>query len=375
MSDVLVSDLLVGRADAAGRLITAIYARKLPIYCVYRTDENVAIQYADDPAMADEQRKALAPLFPARSEITGLVDGWRNTPEDKHFLWIKTGTKLRSKAAAYDRRVGYALVDGLEGDLTGGGALLAKIKDDIISERIGWARFEYLLMAYCVSALLTAVSVLVSLVDETNRCGLGSMLCFDHAWDLWRGAAAGALGAFFSIALAIRGRTILPDLYRTSNLMDAALRIIIGSIAGVVLVGLIDAGFVRFAIGDSKPGVFETIHILLVGFIGGFAERLVPDLLAKAEAQTGEQPVIRRPETDASAPPARNPPGVGGAAGGAGGGGGAPPPAAPPAPPLAPEEADEDACVADLQLGDEDVTADEDLPAASGGVQRDGSET
>jgi hypothetical protein len=370
VTDVRVSDVMVDRADAAGRLIIAVYARKPPDYAVYRTDEKVVVQYADDLARADEQRKALAPLSPGRGEINGLIDGWRNTPEDKHFLWIKSGRKLRSKAVGYDRRVADALIVALEGDLTGGGALLARIKEDILNERTGWARFEYLLMAYFAATLLTAMSILVSLADKIDRCGLGTMFCFVGAWDLWRGGAAGAVGAFFSIALGIRGRTVLTDLFRTSNLMDAALRIVIGATAGVVLVGLIDAKFVRFWIGESSPDTFDTIHILVVGFVGGFAERLVPDLLAKAEARTGEQPVIRKPESDAGAqlpaapfhaqPAAAAP---------------APAPAAPPAPPLTPGEADEDACVADLQLGDADVTADEDLPPASGGVQREPAES
>jgi hypothetical protein len=183
------------------------------------------------------------------------------------------------------------------------------------------------------------------------------MLCFRGAWDLWRGGAAGAFGAFFSIALAIRGRTVLPDLYRTTNLMDAALRVIIGAIAGGVLVALIAAKFVRFWIGDSSPELFQTIHILVVGFVGGFAERLVPDLLAKAEVRTLPQKDAPQPAPRPAAQQQQAPvPHVQKTAA---------------APPVTPAEAEEDGCVADKEISDSEMTSDEDLPAASGGVQKE----
>ena len=205
------------------------------------------------------------------------------------------------------------------------------------------------------------VSTIAMLIDASGPCrSTVRVFCVEHAIDLWHGFAGGATGAFFSIALAIRGRTILTDLYLTSNLMDAVLRVVVGAIGGVVLVALILAGFVRFHLGDSSPDEYQRIHILIVAFVAGFAERLVPDLLAKADARTGERPIVRQPEP--IVPPAETLPG------------GAPQDRMADASTvsdeedLVPEQSQEDDCVVDAPIEDDEVTNDEDLPRASGGI-------
>ncbi len=367
-----VADLKVDEPDSAGVRVRFIYARNPPRYAVYRTAARVLVHYADDPAKSDEQRKALAQLAPQRGEINGLVDGWRSADRDKRILWIgpRNGEKLRAKAERYDRQVSDALIVALEGDLTGAGALLNTIKEDAKNERVGWSRFEYLLTAFGTAFALTLIGAFVAYFDTPEQCALGRMLCIEHAWDIWRGVVAGAFGGFFSIALAIRGRTILTDLYRTSNLMDAALRVIIGSIAGAVLVALIDAGFVRFHLGESSPGDYRAIHIFIVGFVAGFAERMVPDLLGTAEVKTGEAPVIRKPEPEMNEEDrlAKAAGKAGGAAGAGAGAGEVEDDGADDDP--VPEQTGEDCCAADIELPDDEATPDSDLPPASGGVAR-----
>lgn len=360
-----VADVELRGLDFAGDRILAVYAKKPPQYAVYRTADRVSVHFADAIKKRDEQRNALAQLAPVRGEINGLVDGWRSADLNKRELYIgpKNGTKLRDRAERFDRQVADALVVALEGDLTGAGALLNTIRDDAKAERVARSRVEYLITAFLTGLAVALIAAIVTALDASSPCGISAnqFLCIKEGLDLWHGAIAGAAGAFFSIALAIRGRTILTDLNRTSNIVDALLRMAIGTIAGAMLVALTEAEFVRISLGSSSPGHYLAIHVLVVGFIGGFAERLVPDLLAKAEGKTGEQPVIRKPEP---ASPAAPPPGPASA-----GAGGQPPPDDGPDP--IPAQADEDACIADVQISDDEATPDSALPAASGGVEAD----
>lgn len=364
---VNVADLTVGDPDSAGICVERIYARNPPSYAVYRTGDRLCMHFADDAAKADEQRKALAQLSPLRGEINGLIDRWREASLDRRFVWIgpKTGARQRARAERYDRQVADALIVALEGDLTGAGVLLKDLKDDITAERVGWARFLYLLAAIGIASAIMLVSIGVSVFDRRGQCTFGQMLCFKDAWNLWLGGLSGAFGAFFSIALALRGRTVLPDLYWTSNVMDAALRVVIGAIAGGVLVGLIGAEFVQVSLGGRSPGTYETIHILVVAFLAGFAERLVPDLLAKGELRAPEPPVIRKPEPELDTSALQRP------ASGAQQARTAAEDAEDP-PDLPAREADEDTCVAGVELNDDEITSDEDLPPASGGVEKAG---
>ncbi|HET6940977.1 MAG TPA: hypothetical protein VFH89_02325 [Sphingomicrobium sp.] len=359
-----IADLAVDGSDALGATIVCIYARKPPEFAVYRTAQRVLVQFADETASSNPQRKAISQLAPIRGEIAGLIDGWRSAPDSKRFLLfrIHNGKKLRSKAERYDRRVADALHVALEGDLAGAGVLLEQVKQDILNERVGWSRFEYLMAAFATVIAIGIFAALAMLLDAAGPCQSTAdrVFCVEHAVDLWHGFAAGAIGAFFSIALGIRGRTILTDLYRTANLMDAVLRVVVGAIGGVVMIALLLSGFVRFHLGDTSIDEYARIHILVVSFIAGFAERLVPDLLAKADVRTGEQPIVRRADT----PPL-----------------GVPPPIMPTQKGAGPEVADadengpladdgeEDGCPSEAALEDSEVTADEDLPRASGGVE------
>ena len=368
-----VADLKAGDLDSAGHPVLHFYSRKPPEYAVYQTRERAMVHFADAPDVSDEQRKVLAQLAPLRGETNALIDDWREKPDRYHTLGIiprRNGARIRQRAARYDRRIGDALIVALEGDLTGAGAVLQEIKDDVIEERVGWSRFEYLLVAITIAFAFILFSILFAVltVPDVDNAGAAarSLLCdteldprcFDDATDLWRGAMAGALGSFFSIALAIRGRTVLPDLNKVNNWMDAGLRVAIGIIAGTVLVSLVVSDFVNLRIGDAGSGELNELYIGIVGFVGGFAERLVPDLLARAAVQEGESPVLRKPEPNLDAAGA---PSAAAAVGSA-------PAGEVVEDDVPPDDETEDGCVEDLDIDEDDLTRDEHLPAASGGV-------
>jgi hypothetical protein len=264
-----VEDVKLGSRDLTECLIEKIYTKVRPLYAVYRTTDRVSVQYADDERTAAEQRRNMSLLNSARAQINGLIDGWSKS----RFRTFK------AKAAKYDGRVASALILCLEGDGPTALSSLNDTKADIIAERTSWARFEYLISASIVSLIsIASFAVLQKYVHHFDA----------PSGNIWLAGRAGTIGAFFSIALAIRNRTILPDLHRRDNLADATLRVLIGIIAGGVLSLLLSSNLLpNFKIGDANISgssiTWQTV--LVIGFVAGFLERLVPDLLEKSEGR------------------------------------------------------------------------------------------
>lgn len=341
---MLVSEVEKDKIDSAGAKICDVYARRPPDYAVYRTQERVLIHFADDRDQEQVQRSAMAKLNPIRGEINGLVDGWRRQQS------------MQSEANRYERRVGDALILAFEQDLAGAELLLTQIKKDVIDERTSWARFLYLI--YSFAAVIVMVAILALLNSEMfGRNGYDFPA---ESWNLWFGAGTGAVGAFFSIAIGIRSRTILTDLHKLNNFMDAVLRVIIGSIAAALLVCLVQSGAVTVQIGEAKldaAGGTTWLYVMIIAFVGGFSERLVPDLLGKITTESNNAAsAVARPAAGA------------GSAGSAAGGISAAPAAAAAAEHAAGDEHEHDACLSEIEIKPEEITPDSQLPAAVGGV-------
>jgi hypothetical protein len=254
-------------------------------------------------------------------------------------------------------------------------ALLEQIKTDLIEERKSWARVLYVLYAAAAVGTIAVLSAAISWLFLAKSCMPNG---------LWLGLASGALGAFFSIAQAIRSRSVLTDLQMSGNIADAILRILVGSISAVVLIGLLLSQLIgvqingtNFGLGDPSVGcIFGiwNIKIMLAGFVAGFLERLVPDLLQKASAaEAKDAPTIILPP----APPKPTPlpaPVVPPAAGPEDASDAAAQPAAP-AEASPPDDAEqvpetEENCLTHAPVTDDEATPDDQLPPATGGVEK-----
>ena len=264
VNEFKVEDVKPGARDPTEYIVEQIYS-KTTDYAVYRTPIRVAIQFCDNVDGSRSQRQRVVPLNNVRTQITGLIDGWRNSRIPS----------LQVKARRYEGRLAAILVMALDGDSATPAASLTDLRDEITDERNSWGRFEYLISAFVISlAVFVALTLIQKFVwpfKEQNE-------------NIWLAGRAGALGAFFSIALAIRNRTVLTNLRRRDNISDATLRIIVGTIAAGILILLLGAnmvGNVTFA-GQTWSGqslVWQ--KVVAIGFIGGFSERLLPDLLAR----------------------------------------------------------------------------------------------
>src|SRR3954471_9932536 len=300
MAEVKVVDITPCGTDAVGKQIEALFAKVVPLYAVYRTRERGMIHLADAPVERGRQRTLLSPLNPLRGEINGLIDGWR----------CSTKRRILARAHRFDRRVADALSMALENDRCGAREILEKVKQDIISERTSWARFLYLMIA---SAAAMAIMLLACLA--TSSAVVRTLFDFGAAGNrLWLGAGVGTVGAFFSIAIAIRSRTILTDLRLRDNAADAVLRIVVGAIAGALILLIILSGAVGLSIGTTTltPATVlapaNTMLAMLIAFAAGFSERLVSDLLVRATpaelAAAAPRPAVPGSAAAAAARPA-----------------------------------------------------------------------
>lgn len=360
-----VADLELGKPDGLGGTVQLIYGRNAPYYGVFRSETRVLVQFADARDLAADQRKAMAPLNPLRGEINGLTEDWRGAAD-----W-----QGGRKAECYDRRVADALVVAFEGDVPTAQALLEQIKADVLADRTALARLQYVIAASVVVILVVLLaSWLAGTVTSTDPNSASA-----QTKALYEAARAGSLGALFSIALGIRSRTVLPDLQKLANSLDAVLRVVIGVIAASLLIGMLMADIVEVSIGKGEVTAASWLPIFVFAFLAGFSERMVPDLLSKVATRFD---VAAATPVKAVAKPGGPTPAGGGAGGGAGtggsgaggGGGGSPAPqalAAPDDDPL-PEEAAHDACACEIDVKDDENTPDDQLPPASGGVAAGG---
>lgn len=334
---VTVDSIMPDAKDAVDSVVVYVFAKHTPHYAIYSTDKRLGIQFADDEDEQKAQRKLIAELYPLRGQINGLVDGWR-------------GNKAHAKFAAanrYDRRVADALTIALEGDVPNARALLEATRQDLIDERTGIARIQYLLMASL------AVGVAFLLIGILARASIRALFGLpDYVPAMLVASWGGTVGAFFSIAIAIRGRTILTDLHFGNNAADAVLRVVVGLIAASILICMVQTGAVSILVGGTGATHNADLNGIIIGFLAGFSERLLPDLLARAAGDATLTPAAPpKPAAAAQAAP--------------------PNPAAAPAntpPDPADHAAQTDDCVCNHAVQPEEATPDSELPPAYGGV-------
>jgi hypothetical protein len=253
-----VSDIRVGNKDGRGLPITHIYAAQSDEYSIYQAGE-VMVQFADDIPKAQTQRKSILAVSSARAEVNALAQG------------------LACREIC-DRQLAYALQLALDGEMEGAKATVAAAKNFILAKRAARGRFQYLKWSF------GAAAVLIGLLFVAGR----SYPLHDTSSDLWLAGKAGLIGAAFSIALAIRNRTVALDTELLDNVTDGTLRLLIGVISAGVLLLLLGCGILpSLKIGEANFSASSLTWqlVLVIGFLGGFLERLVPDLLEKKNPQ------------------------------------------------------------------------------------------
>ena len=256
-----LAGIAVGRKDGAGRTITAVYA-KFSDFAIYVADSTVWCQLSDDPAKAREQNQKIAPLQPSRQKLEYIARQCGDTGE---YVLRQIAAALRLALFDQTSLANAVLEDAIQNES---------------EERARRSRLSFIPAASFV-ALTVATCLLVSTLA-------------DRAADIRFGMAGGALGAFLSMAIALRSREMKPELSRRANYIDSGLRVAIGMISGGALVLLMTSGLATalFPPDNGVPVVVGAAIAnwrlaIVLGLAAGFSERLLPDLLSKQFPSSG----------------------------------------------------------------------------------------
>jgi hypothetical protein len=257
-----VDQIVEGQNDGRGVRIERVFAFRSGQYAIYLARE-IAVQYADDPATESDQRKRVLAIGEARADLNALLFGW--APQ---------------RRKVYDCKAASALQLAIDGEELAARKIIEGARNDALKEREAAGRIQYLV---CTAGLCGIMTVAL--------CALywsGLIRDSRPAEAFGLAAGAGLAGAAFSIILAIRSRTVALDTNLCGNASDSLLRVVIGLFSGGLLLLLISSGALpKLSFGDADLSAANLTWqgVLVLGFLAGFMERMVPDLLNKANPE------------------------------------------------------------------------------------------
>lgn len=244
--------------DSRGEDITGLLALNSGSYAIYRARDQMMVHFADDPAVADRQRSAIGGLGGLRAKLRYLIDGLDNEPD-------------------YEFQLSNALQLALDGSVDEAKKVLEETVANAEKERQCAGRIQYLAWGGMLGLLLVTLLVLAHWAigwpasDQKMNANVPLLA-----------ALGGTFGALFSIGLAVRTRAVAIDHHWSANISDGVLRIAIGALGAAALAMLLWTGILpKITIGDLAitGNTAGWGAVVVIGFIAGFLERLVPDLL------------------------------------------------------------------------------------------------
>jgi hypothetical protein len=266
----LLSRIVIGGKDKMGQVVRQLYLSGED-YTIYRTLQGVNVHFADCRARERTQRakyEKISQKLVRLRFLTGQMAPWAFAPNP----FVK-------RAGFYDHQIAQAIYLALQGKPDEASQILdaglGLAEDRITNEN----RVRYLFACLLVG-LIPGIALWLNWLPPGEICA-----------PYLAAAAAGAAGAVFSIALRVQDLNLKPFAQSVMNYVMGALRVLIGFVAGAIILFIINGTI----FGEGIVKVFKTISmtelsaeswkcILLAGFLGGFAERLVPSLLKNLQS-------------------------------------------------------------------------------------------
>jgi hypothetical protein len=275
----LLSQLKTGGPDCIGAKVLEIFFRG-ESYAIYRSDRGVYVQFSDDLAKSQAQRSEYVKVSVDICELRYLTSQMRPG-------WIGHLVRRRSgDGSLYDQNIAQALMLLMESaqqrlnsnpnaDETVRQAqeIAKSALDRAIRRNMTDNTIRYVRTCVIFGAIWLAALLVLFLVFRAK----GELAHFLVA------SAMGIVGAVFSVIVRAQSFQLTPCDDSGMNDLMSSIRVGMGGLAGPALLLLLNTVFAGAM--SNTPNTLDMIAI--VGLIGGFAERLVPNLVQGAADKIG----------------------------------------------------------------------------------------
>jgi hypothetical protein len=243
-------------------------------YVVYNTDKGVFVHFSDNITEARNQRRLFTEICPELCELRYLTSQMRTTVS---IFGIPVFAS-RSRDSIFDHNVAQAVMLVME----------KKVKE---AKEIATSALKLAVMRtandntirYVRAALESVALILVALFC----LHLVFLYIFGHRLSetLLIAAGFGAIGALFSIITRLQSFALKPCQESNMNYLVSAMRILMGLVAALFLALLAQTSLANSLLSNN----FQTwTGAAVIGFIGGFAERLVQTIAQRSAGAMGD---------------------------------------------------------------------------------------
>jgi hypothetical protein len=237
-------------------------------YAIYRSQKGVYVQFSDSPQEEIVQRSRFTEISPELCELRYLTYEMRSArsfgigPRNRHYA-----------SSLYDHNMAQALMLVMEEKLEGGKRLAREALNMTVQRVTNDNTIRYLEVCLSCWALIVvgALLLLYLLPSQEFKNFVVAAMC-------------GSTGAVLSVATRLQAFQLQPCHQSNMNYWMSGTRVGIGLIAGLILLLLsptVLSTQMQALVPTLGTSGVEWQGAAVLGLIGGFAERLIPNLLGR----------------------------------------------------------------------------------------------
>ncbi len=262
----LLCELREGKKDKLGHEVEEILwiGRN---YAIYRSKKGVYVQFSDRPREEAVQRSSFTAISPELCELRYLTS-------QMHLAWnFGFGPRTdHHPSSLYDHNIAQALMLVMEHRIEEGKRLAQQALKMAVQRVTNDNTVRYFGFGLLFWAILIVVGILLLYLvpSQEHRIFVVAAMC-------------GATGAVLSVATRLQAFQLQPCHRSNMNYWMSGTRVGIGLIAGLILL-LLNPTILGVQVKGLIPmmgGAEVWQGAAVLGLIGGFAERLIPNLLRR----------------------------------------------------------------------------------------------